>query len=187
MNTNTVKQETCAERVQRAFESRIDDIETMLNPQREDVWLGDDGTMDTVLCLGDEELRFSDTSSYRDEETGELDLDALLDDEFDGIADEMYDRFYEYGLAFDYVEPGTFTDQQEGYLRYQISYGGPSEEFRFYVSLGPQGYVPHRIEFWFLDWFDGAHLNVTDDERVQRLWDQFAEVAESAIRESIEA
>jgi hypothetical protein len=35
--------------------------------------------------------------------------------------------FVEYGLCFDYVSPGTFTDRQEGYWRYQISWGGPSD------------------------------------------------------------
>ena len=34
-------------------------------------------------------------------------------------------EFHEYGLAFDYVAPGTFNDQREGYWRYQISWGGP--------------------------------------------------------------
>ena len=42
--------------------------------------------------------------------------------------------FWEYGLALDYVAPGTFKDQKQGYFRYQISVGGPSEEFRFYAN-----------------------------------------------------
>lgn len=70
---------------------------------------------------------------------------------------EAYDpdlgNFNEYGLAFDYVAPETFNDQKQGYFRYQISYGGPSEEFRFYTD---ENFRPYRIEFWYLDWFDGA-------------------------------
>ena len=63
--------------------------------------------------------------------------------------------FHEYGLSFDYVTPGTFGEKQrEGYFRYQLGYGGPSDEFRFYT--GPE-MNPHRIEYWFLDWYDGAH------------------------------
>lgn len=62
-------------------------------------------------------------------------------------------NIYEYGLSFDYVAPGTFKDQKEGYFRYQISWGGPSEEFRIYTNLN---YQPYKIEFWYLDWFDGA-------------------------------
>lgn len=60
----------------------------------------------------------------------------------------------EYGLGFDYVPPGTFTDQTEGYWRYQLSWGGPSDEFRFYAGgCGEQ--QPYRIAYAFLDWFDG--------------------------------
>ena len=65
--------------------------------------------------------------------------------------------FYEYGLCFDYVPQGTFTDQKKAYFRYQISWGGPSEEFRFYVNPDLSVY---KIEFWFLDWNDGASLEL---------------------------
>ena len=61
--------------------------------------------------------------------------------------------FNEYGLAFDYVSPRTFTDQRRGYFRYQLSTGGPGDEFRFYVD---ENLNPTRIEYWFLDWWDGA-------------------------------
>lgn len=63
--------------------------------------------------------------------------------------------FSEYGLSFDYVAPDTFDDQQEGYFRYQLSCGGPSDEFRFFVNCDLS---LHRIEYWFMDWFDGANI-----------------------------
>ena len=66
----------------------------------------------------------------------------------------------EYGLCFDYVEPGSFTDQERGYFRYQISWGGPSEEYRFYCD---ERLEITAVEFWFLDWFDGAEKEVTGD------------------------
>ena len=70
----------------------------------------------------------------------------------------------EYGLCFDYVEPNTFADQKEAYFRYQLSWGGPSDEFRFFVN---PDLSCHRIEYWFLDWFDGAHRVLSgDDERL---------------------
>ena len=59
----------------------------------------------------------------------------------------------EYGLSLDYVEAGTWKNQVKGYKRYQLSWGGPSEEFRLYDNS-------HRIEFWYLDWFDGAYAIV---------------------------
>ena len=67
-----------------------------------------------------------------------------------------------YHLSFDYVPEGTFDDQEEGYFRYQLSWGGPSDEFRFFV--GP-GFHPPRVEYWFLDWFDGASRRLHGAER----------------------
>ena len=66
--------------------------------------------------------------------------------------------FNEYGLSFDYVAPGKFKDQKRGYFRYQLSWGGPSDEFRFYCD---ENLEPVEIEYWFLDWFDGAHVTLT--------------------------
>jgi hypothetical protein len=63
-----------------------------------------------------------------------------------------YGTFPEHGLGFDYC-PG--DDDGEGYFRYQISWGGPADEFRFFVDAGKH---LHRIEYWFLDWFDGANI-----------------------------
>ena len=87
----------------------------------------------------------------------------------DGYDDDL-GNLNEYGLSFDYVEPDTFPDQREGFFRYQMSWGGPSDEFRFYVN--PDGSM-HRAEYWFMDWFDGAHRNVTDNDLVSRLWEWF--------------
>ena len=79
----------------------------------------------------------------------------------EGKPDPDYGPLNEYGLSFDYVAPGTFTNQREGYFRYQLSWGGPSDEFRFYT--GPE-LKPHRIEYWFLDWYDGAHITLEGED-----------------------
>ena len=82
----------------------------------------------------------------------------------------------EYGLCFDYVPPGTFTDQEEPYWRYQISWGGPSDEFRFYAGgCGEQ--QPYRISYVFLDWFDGHERALTgrDLETMRDIWSFFAD------------
>lgn len=87
--------------------------------------------------------------------------------------DEEYGNLFEYGLCFDYVAPGTFTDQNEGYWRYQLSYGGPSDEFRFYAS-GLNGGC-YRIEYVFLDWYDGSvrGLKGKDLEFLEEIWTWF--------------
>jgi len=83
--------------------------------------------------------------------------------------------FYEYGLAFDYVPAGTFGDQDQGYFRYQLSWGGPSDEFRFYADPALHCY---QIEYWFLDWNDGARRALFGNDRalLQEIWEFFVEV-----------
>ena len=65
----------------------------------------------------------------------------------------------EYGLCFDKVEPNTFQDQKLGYWRWLLSWGGPSDEFRIFVDEDKNIY---KIEYWFLDWGDGASIIVKD-------------------------
>lgn len=87
-------------------------------------------------------------------------------------ADPM-ESFSEYGLAFDYVEPDTFDDQPTGYFRYQISWGGPSEEIRFFTDARLN---LDRAEFHYLDWFDGACLDVTENPSARAVFDFFSEI-----------
>jgi hypothetical protein len=93
------------------------------------------------------------------------DLRKLWDAYCDGLEDvEDLGNIYDYGLAFDYVPAGTFKDQEQGYFRYQLSWGGPSDEFRFFTDYECN---PSHVEYWFLDWFDGAHKVLRgDDERL---------------------
>ena len=89
-------------------------------------------------------------------------------------------RFEEHGLSFDYVAPGTFKNKR-GYWRYQISYGGPSDEFRFYAEPLYRGrnFEPSlvRIEYWFLDWFDGYGRKLTgkDEALMREIWENFVD------------
>lgn len=85
---------------------------------------------------------------------------------------EELGAFAHYALGFDYVAPGTFDDQKEGYFRYQLSWGGPSDEFRFFVN---PDLSCHRVEYWFLDWFDGAHRVCEQDAVLLQLWDWLRE------------
>ena len=83
--------------------------------------------------------------------------------------------FNEYGLAFDYVAPHMFIDQRRGYFRYQLSWGGPADEFRFYAT---EGFGLDRIEYWFLTWSYGAGIRLKgrDLELMTEIWDSFKEV-----------
>jgi hypothetical protein len=78
------------------------------------------------------------------------------------------EEFNEYGLDFSLVEAGTFDDQPEAYYRYQLSWGGPSEEIRIYEG--------GRVEYWFMDWFDGASLICSDEPIIKEIINFFDEI-----------
>lgn len=76
-------------------------------------------------------------------------------------------EFHEYGLDFSYVERiDTTNNKTKAFFRYQLSWGGPSDEIRFYKD--------GTIEYWYMDWFDGACLEITKKDWAQWLWFMFA-------------
>lgn len=81
------------------------------------------------------------------------DIRAIVNGE---AGDDLPQDIAEYGLSIDRVEAGTFEGQRAPYTRYQISFGGPSEEYRVYDN--------GDVEFWFKDWFDGASVPVTGND-----------------------
>ena len=67
--------------------------------------------------------------------------------------------FLEYHLSFDYVDSGN-------YWRYQISWGGPASEYRFYYnSEDPEKDRITRVEYWFYNWFDSACRVITGKDK----------------------
>lgn len=162
----------CKDRVADAAESRLSTISAMMNPQAGDFSIADDGTLDTVIAWNHDtgfSWRFDQESAaeYRDD-SGELDIEALLNDNND-IYEELREAFHEYGLSFEWVDGNA---ENPGYWRYLLSYGGPSEEIRFYGDAARNVY---KIEFWLLDWFDGAPRDITQGARAQALAEDFAE------------
>lgn len=84
------------------------------------------------------------------------------------------ESFSEYGLGFDYVAPRTFKGQKLGYFRYQLSWGGPSEELRYYVRAEyKQPFKVYKVEFWYLDWFDGAKTTMRAGKNFEFLTEIF--------------
>jgi len=82
------------------------------------------------------------------------DLTAYMNDR-DNLYEEGNDDLppiYEYGLSFDFVES---DDDHRAYWRYQFSWGGPSDEVRFYQD--------GLIEYVYLDWFVGIGYRVTEE------------------------
>ena len=93
------KNPSCADRVWEACESRLEDIRLMLDPTEDDYKLGDDGSLDTVIVVGEEEFRF-DSSNFDDDTPKTEQAYAMFADD---IKETLRDRFHEYGLAFDYA------------------------------------------------------------------------------------
>ena len=89
-----------------------------------------------------------------------------------------YEDFFDYvnksGLSFDYVTPFTFKDQPEAYYRFEMSWGGPSDEFNIYTDSSKN---IQKIEYWFKDWFDGASLDCTDNKLIKEMCWGFVEGA----------
>jgi len=88
--------------------------------------------------------------------------------------EDFFDYVNNYGISFDYVEKNTFEDQERGYFRFQLSWGGPSEEFRIYVDYDKQ--ITH-IEYWFLNWGDGASIEVDEDSICYEVCEQFTDLS----------
>jgi hypothetical protein len=144
------KEKTCEEQVEARMDGRLENIRLMLDPNRDDATLIDEGTLDRVIKVSDITFRFQEAAGETAAE--------IYDEHEDDIRQEVYESFYDYALGFDYVSPNTFENQTQGYCRYQISYGGPAEEIRFFCDEQKQ---PYKVEYWHLDWFDGASRECT--------------------------
>jgi len=128
-----------------------------------------------------------DGADARRECVDALGLDDALADSTDALQEALCDARSEHGLYFDYVPAGTFDGQEAGYFRYQLFTGGPSAEFRFFTDAMRHC---HRVEYVFLDWFDGARRELTGDDKtlLLRVWEGFGQYGniESALRRASE-
>jgi len=73
--------------------------------------------------------------------------------------EDLFDYANQSALSWDYVEAGTFEDQEDGFYRLQLSWGGPSDEFRIY-TIGDTLEID-VIDYHYMDWFDGASIPVS--------------------------
>lgn len=70
------------------------------------------------------------------------------------------DSIYEFGLSFDYVPA---EGRKRGYFRWQLSYGGPADEFRIYAEGRDSIWRTCKIEYLYMDWFDGAKRTLSGE------------------------
>ena len=74
--------------------------------------------------------------------------------------EDLFDYVNNDALSWDYIEAG-FTNNKIGYYRLLLSWGGPSDEFRIYAAQNDHSV--DVIEYHYMDWFDGASINVPQD------------------------
>jgi len=77
-----------------------------------------------------------------------------------------------YGLEISYNLPE--DNRSRGYLRWLVSWGGPSDEWRFYFVPGES--KPYKIEYIYSDWFDSAKVVCTKGRVANLLWDWLYEL-----------
>jgi len=111
-------------------------------------------------CADLVEQKFNETEQdYKDARDYYNQSEPGEHDQYEGYED-LFDYINQTALCWDYVEKGTFNDQERGYFRLQLSWGGPGDEFRIYVDYDKS---IDYIEYWYLDWYDGASVRVGSD------------------------
>ena len=70
--------------------------------------------------------------------------------------EDLFDYVNQTALSWDYVEGE--GKNNPGYYRLQLSWGGPSDEFRIYTIGDTLEVVV--IDYYYMDWFDGASITV---------------------------
>ena len=71
-------------------------------------------------------------------------------------------------LSWDHVEA---DGKEAGYYKLQLSWGGPSTECRIYSNL---------TEYWYMDWFDGACIEVPEDSYTAMICNMMYDCSEVA-------
>ena len=82
---------------------------------------------------------------------------------------DKYNKFFYCEDFFDYVNSNALSwdwvdaedEKNPGYYRLQLSWGGPSDEFRIY-TIGDTLDID-CINYHYMDWFDGASIPVSED------------------------
>ena len=115
--------------------------------------------METSSTLQTEELKDRTIESFKSRHE-DLERFYINQHVSEYIDDDIEQEFYEYFLS---VDVG-----YDEFVRLQISYGGPQEEFRIFKD--------GHIEYCLLDWYQGYSLNVTDNKIAQWLKESFIDI-----------
>ena len=158
----TVENRTCAERINEQWESRRDqigDFAFFMGGAHWDCEYDEGGVCcnDGGQANDNEYYQSGRYDQYITEEYGE---EALTDPSI------IIDSFVSSGAWVEYESEFVKGAIHRPYFRIEMGGGGPSDELRIFHD---------RIEYWFLDWFDGASIDVTHDHAVGFLINWFSE------------
>ena len=91
----------------------------------------------------------------------------------EGDYESLYDYVNQTALSFDKVHKNSKENIDRSYYRLQISWGGPSTEFRAFLNAD---HDIDYIEYWYLDWFDGASINLPRDSKSWEVVEDFVTI-----------
>ena len=91
----------------------------------------------------------------------------------EGDYESLYDYANQTALSFDKVHKNSKENIDRSYYRLQISWGGPSTEFRAFLNAD---HDIDYIEYWYLDWFDGASINIPRDSKSWEVVEDFVTI-----------
>jgi len=169
---------SCKKRIKEAWASRKQDLRLLWTTYK----LGS-SKFETLTDLNNRKLALVDsTNPISDKEDLIEDMAVEVDSEAECFVFENLhavadlggpDGIYDYGLSFDYVEYNKET-KYGNFFRWQLSWGGPSDELQFYVTDSNQ---LERVEYRFMDWGDGAGMDLVGDDLalVSEIYDWFLE------------
>jgi|TARA_Y100000310_G_scaffold20202_1_gene19713 hypothetical protein len=135
--------------------------QTALNSRSEDfnLFTGSPSIREVYNHLYNKQLKTELVQEVKDQRISQEDEFYTYIDNSE-MQDTIQTSFAEYGLSFEYkegeIDEETGDYSKEPYFCYLLSFGGPSEEVRFYEN--------GAIEFVYMDWFCGCGVNVTRDE-----------------------
>ena len=91
----------------------------------------------------------------------------------EGDYESLYDYVNQTALSFDKVHKNSKENIDRSYYRLQIAWGGPSTEFRAFLNAD---HDIDYIEYWYLDWFDGASINIPRDSKSWEVVEDFVTI-----------
>lgn len=91
------------------------------------------------------------------------------DDAIDAAYNELDHMALDPQTPLEYIPSDTYDAQDEGFLLWHLSWGGPEDQFRFFID--EHGGITD-IEYHFMDWFDGAVIKVNPFSETADLLDR---------------